>query len=229
MVNVRRKIDYIIKKPGEISKITKAVHYTEKAMKYALSVFELGMSEKELAKKIRGWASEHGLKVGFCLIQGDSNTASIHGKPTNHKIRKILLIDLGLIYKGYFGDITRTYLLTPDKKMKKVYSIVKKAHEMAISKVKLGMPCKAIDSVVRKKIIKHDYKFLHSTGHGVGMCVHEYPKISQKSDDIFQRGMVFTIEPGIYLKGSFGVRIEDVFVMKNKIQKLSKIKIPDYD
>lgn len=229
MAAIRSKKERMIKSGREIAKIKKAVIYTENAMRYALSVFELGMTEKELANKIKNWARQRKLKVGFCLVQGDKRTSSIHGEPTKNKIRKILLIDLGLLYKGYFADITRTYLLKPDKKMKHVYSIVKKVHELAIFKATHGMYCRELDEFVRNEIKRSGYRLLHSTGHGIGLQVHEFPKIGKKSNHSLKKGMVFTIEPGIYIKGKFGVRIEDVFLMKNKIQKLSTIEIPNYD
>jgi Xaa-Pro aminopeptidase len=113
--------------------------------------------------------------------------------------------------------------------MKNVYSIVKNAHELAISKIKLGIECKELDRVVREKITNSGYKFRHSTGHGIGLRIHEFPKIGPKSNHILQKNMAFTIEPGIYLKNEFGVRIEDCFVMKNRALKISKLEIPTYD
>ena len=229
MVNVKSKKERIIKSSEEISKIKKAIKYTEDAIRYALQVFIPGMSEKELARKIRKWASKHKLRVGFCIVQGDKNTAGIHKKPTNHKIRKILLLDVGVVYKGYFGDITRTYLICPDKQMKKFYSLLKRSYNRAIKNIKLGAPCWKPEMAARKLLGKHGKWFPHSLGHGVGLQVHEHPKVSMKSKYVFKKNMVFTIEPGIYIKGKFGVRIEDMFLMKNRVQKLSTLEIPDYD
>jgi Xaa-Pro dipeptidase len=226
MATMKSKKKRMIKTLSEISKIRKAVRYTEDAIRYALSEFRVGMTEKELARKIRTWAKKRGLRTGFCLVQGDENSASIHGKPKEHKIRNVLLIDVGLVYKGYFGDITRTFLLKKSKKMKKVYSVVKKAYEDSIIKIMPDIECKKIDAIARKIITDAGYKFEHSLGHGLGLQIHEFPRIGKKSIHIFQNNMVFTIEPGIYLKHKFGIRIEDVFAIINKkLVKLGSLPI----
>jgi Xaa-Pro dipeptidase len=229
MAGLGRKTSRMIKSSDEISKIMKAVGYTEQAIQHCMNSFKPGMTEKELANIFKKWADDRGLKVSFYLIQGDKNSAIIHGKPTEHKIRDILLLDLGVIYKGYHGDVTRTYLLNPNRQMKKIYSIVRKAHLQSIKATKIGANCKEVDAIARNIITKSGYKFRHSLGHGIGKQVHEYPKIGMKSNHVFQKGMTFTIEPGIYLRNKFGIRIEDCFVLKNKLHKLSKLKIPNYD
>ena len=219
----------MIKTPEELFKIKQAVALTEKAVQYGFSAFKPGMTEKELAKKIKAWVKSKGLKMRFCIVQGDKNSAMIHSKPSDSKIEKILLLDLGVIYKGYHGDISRTYLIKPTKEMRKVYAVVKKAYELSLAAVMPGASCRDVDAVARKFLKKKGYKFKHSLGHGVGLQIHEYPKIGTKSNHVFQKGMVFTIEPGVYLKGKFGIRIEDVFLMKTKVHKLGRLKIPLYD
>lgn len=227
MANVN-KTKRMIKRKNEISKIETAVWWTEQAIKYGLRVFKPGMTEKELAARIKKWVKSNGLKMRCCIVQGDSNSALIHSKPTNKKITKILLLDLSVVYKGYHGDISRTYLIKPTKEMRRVYGVVKKAYGFSVAAAKLGASCKEIDDVARKFLKRKGYKFRHSLGHGIGLEVHEFPKIGPKSNHVLQKNVVFTIEPGIYLKGKFGVRIEDDFIMKNKIHKLVRLKIPSY-
>lgn len=226
---MKSKKERLLKNYDEIIKIKKAVKFTEQSIEHALSEFQKGMTEKELSSKIKNWVDDRGLKLSCCLVQGDANSASIHGKPTDHKIRNVLLLDIGVIYKGYHGDISRTYLLNPTRQMKKVYNIVKKSYDESVSAIKHRVDCKEIDSIARKIIKSNGYKFLHSLGHGIGREIHEYPKISPKSKHVFAKNMTFTIEPGIYLKNKFGIRIEDDFLLKNKLHKLSKIEIPEYD
>jgi len=222
---MKHKKNRIIKSEDEISKIKKAVRLTEQAIAYAHSKFKLGMTEKDVAVILKDWAKKRNLKVGFCIVQGDKNTALIHSKPDDNKIEKIMLIDFGIIYKRYFGDITRTYLLNPSREMKKVYAIVLNIHKKAIAKAKHGMCCDELHNFIEKEIKKAGYKFLHSTGHGIGLQVHEYPRLKRNSEHVLENGMIFTIEPGIYLKNKFGVRIEDDFAIINKeLVKLSKLK-----
>ena len=228
MVRLKHKKRRAIKTDSEISKIKRAIQNTEKAIKYALSIFKPGMTEKELANKIRKWCKQNKFKLSFLIVQGDKNSASIHSKPSNQKIKRVLLIDIGTIYKGYHSDITRTYLFNPTNEMKKTYRVVKRVQEISIAAIKIGKSCKEIDDIARNLIKISGKRFKHSLGHGVGKQIHEYPKIGPTSNHIFQKNMVFTIEPGIYIKNRFGIRIEDTLVMKNKPIRLSKIKIPEY-
>jgi Xaa-Pro aminopeptidase len=229
MDKMKSKTKRMIKTDSEILKLRKAVLYTEGAIAHAMKSFRKGMSEKDIAEIIKSWAHESGLGTGFILVQGDQNSASIHGKPTNRKIKRILLLDINLIYKGYHGDVTRTYLLNPTAKMKKIYSLVKKAYDKSVEGAMQGRCCKEVDGIARKIIQNAGFKFKHSLGHGVGLRIHEFPRIGMKSRHCFQKGMVFTIEPGIYLKKKFGVRIEDVFVANQKPKRLGRLGIPEYD
>ncbi len=164
------------------------------------------------------------------IVAIDENSAKPHAMPTSKKLRKgdLLLVDAGLKYKRYCSDRTRTVFAKKDfsfsinqkfnsKKIQKIYDTVLKAHDVAISKARSGMKAKKIDSFARDIISKAgfgDY-FVHSTGHGVGLDIHEMPYINSKSDTIIEDGMVYTIEPGIYIPNEFGVRIEDMVAMVN--------------
>jgi Xaa-Pro aminopeptidase len=145
------------------------------------------------------------------------NAAKPHALPTSKKYKKsdLLLIDAGIKYKRYCSDRTQTYINKKDKLQQKIYDIVQKAQQQAIKKARSGMKASEIDKIARDVIEKAGYGqyFVHSTGHGVGLDIHEYPNISSKSDVIIEDNMVFSIEPGIYLPNQFGVRIEDCIAM----------------
>jgi len=132
---------------------------------------------------------------------------------------------MGMRYKGYCSDFTRTLFLgNVDPELKKVYEIVKEAHLSAVEKVKAGLPVKEIDLAARDVIQKSGYGdyFIHSTGHGVGIEIHEAPRISKNSEEIIRENTVFTIEPGIYLPGKGGVRLENIVVCrKDKAEVLT--------
>ena len=160
----------------------------------------------------------------------NENAAKPHALPTSKKLKKndLLLVDAGLKYKRYCSDRTRTISASKDfefgyeqkfkkKKVQKAYDLVLKAHDNAIDKARSGMKAKKIDAFTRDIIEKGgmgEY-YVHSTGHGVGLDIHEMPYISAKSEMKVEDGMVYTIEPGIYIPGEFGIRIEDMVVMEN--------------
>jgi Xaa-Pro aminopeptidase len=140
----------------------------------------------------------------------------------------LILVDAGIKYKRYCSDRTCTSIFNSScdftreqkfksKKQQKIYDIVLKAQEKTINKAKVGMKASQVDKLARDVIEKSGYGkyFVHSTGHGVGLDIHEYPNISSRSDVVIEENMVFTVEPGIYLKQEFGVRIEDTVVMQN--------------
>jgi Xaa-Pro aminopeptidase len=138
----------------------------------------------------------------------------------------MLLVDAGLKYKRYCSDRTRTVCAEKGfvfdtaqhfgkKKMQKAYDTVLKAHDRAIAKARSGMKAKEVDALTRDLIEKAGFGkyYVHSTGHGVGLDIHEMPYISSRSDTVIEDGMVYTIEPGIYIPGKFGIRIEDMVAM----------------
>ena len=158
----------------------------------------------------------------------NENAAKPHALPTDKKLKKndLLLVDAGLKYKRYCSDRTRTVSASKDfefgyeqkfkkKKIQKAYDLVLKAHDNAISKARSGMKAKKIDAFTRDIIEKAgmgEY-YVHSTGHGVGLDIHEMPYISGRSEMHVEDGMVYTVEPGIYIPGEFGIRIEDMVAM----------------
>ncbi|AXX89108.1 X-Pro aminopeptidase [Arcobacter suis] len=165
------------------------------------------------------------------IVAINENAAKPHALPTNKKLKlnDLLLVDAGVKYKRYCSDRTCTSVVDFEKfsfkreqkfknsKHQKVYDIVLKAQLNAIEKARVGMKASEVDKLTRDVIEKAGFGkyFIHSTGHGVGLDIHEYPVINSKSDVIIEDNMVFTIEPGIYLANEFGVRIEDTIVMQN--------------
>jgi len=154
------------------------------------------------------------------IVAVDQNSARPHALPTKDKYDKktnLLLMDAGIKYKRYCSDRTVTYINKKDKFQQKIYDIVSKAQQTAIKKAKAGMKASKVDAIARQIIDKKGYGkyFVHSTGHGVGLDIHEYPNISSKNDVILEENMVFTIEPGIYLPNRFGIRIEDTVAIQN--------------
>ena len=152
---------------------------------------------------------------------GGPNGALPHAQVTNRKFANgdLIVVDLTLRYKGYVSDSTRTFGLgSVSEKAKSVYEIVKESQKMGLKAVKPGASCKSIDDACRKYIKNADYGkyFIHSTGHGIGLEVHELPNISPKSTTKLAKNMAITVEPGIYIPKKFGVRIEDSLIVQGK-------------
>ena len=193
-----------------------------------------GCMESYLHYKAQGYLTQKGAyDLSFNPIVGiNANAAKPHALPSNDKLQKgdLLLLDAGLKYKRYCSDMTRTgYFgknginfkksqIFNDKQLQKIYDIVLKAQEVAIKGAKPGMLASEVDSLARNVIDKAGYGkyFVHSTGHGIGLDIHELPIISSHSKTILQEGMVFSIEPGIYIPNRYGVRIEDLVVLESK-------------
>ena len=159
------------------------------------------------------------------IVASGPNAARPHHKASETLIKKgeTIVFDCGARYKGYCSDLTRTIILgTPDKFTRKIYEIVLAAQETAIALIESGMTGNDCDAISRSIINKAGYEenFGHSLGHGVGLEVHELPFLGNKSQNIIEDEMVFTIEPGIYIEGWGGVRIEDIVVMKNGKPKI---------
>jgi len=223
----------IIKSNDEIELLKKAMQLGRQGFK-RLEFFlqhNSGQSEKYLQFKAKEMMSDYGkYNLSFDpIVAINENSAKPHALPTDKIIKEndILLVDAGIKYKRYCSDRTCTSMFNKDinfsreqkffkNKQQKIYDIVLKAQQKAISKAKIGMKAKQVDKIARDVIEKAGYGkyFVHSTGHGVGLDIHEYPNINSRSEVILEENMVFTIEPGIYLANKFGVRIEDTVVLK---------------
>ncbi|MBN2373571.1 aminopeptidase P family protein [bacterium] len=153
------------------------------------------------------------------IVASGRRSAFPHCVPGDHAINdeNILLIDCGVVYKGYHTDMTRVMLLegTLDRRIQEIYNIVREAQENALRSVTPGVLAKDVDAAARGVIEKAGFgdNFGHSTGHGVGLMVHEGPKINHNSEIVLEKGMVLTIEPGIYLQNEFGIRWEDTMLV----------------
>lgn len=222
----------VIKEPQEIELITKAVAISDAAMDYVTSFIQPGMTELEIAWEIEKCLHERGSQsVAFDIIVASGpNAAMPHVRPSERRIQpgEPVLIDMGARFQGYMSDISRTICLgEADDIFRRVYGVVVRAQQAAIDGIRDGISCISADNLARRVIEQAGYaeQFGHSLGHGLGLEIHEKPSISQSSKDNLANNMVFTIEPGIYLSGWGGVRVEDTVVLENgKIRVLSQAK-----
>ena len=222
------------KSPEEIKKIKKAVRIAERALERALVHFRAGVSELDFAGELEYQLRKAGSGFfPFETIVASGPRASLpHAKATKKKIKKgeLVVIDFGANFDGYYSDLTVTICAgEPKKKALEIYQIVAQAQKLAISKIAPGALAKEVDAQARAYIKSKGYGryFQHGLGHGLGLAVHELPSIHPKSKIVLEPGMVFTIEPGIYLPGEIGVRIEDdVVICDNKVQILSHSNQP---
>jgi len=221
-----------IKEPEEIELITKAAEISDAAIEYIENIIHIGMSEKEVAWEIEKFIREKGSEtIPFdVIVASGPNSALPHAKPSSRVIQsgEPIVIDMGARFGGYSSDLSRTICLgTPDNTFRKVYDTVLRAQLTAMATITEGMSGGQIDNLARKVIEQAGYgqAFGHALGHGIGLASHEAPRLGPNSADKLTSGMVFTIEPGIYLAGWGGVRIEDAVVMENgKVRAISKAK-----
>ena len=210
-----------IKSDTEISLIKKAQEIADSAFLNTLPLMREGMTELELKAELEYRMALGGAeKTSFDTIAlFGSHTALPHGEPSNIKLKNkdIILIDFGCVYGGYCSDNTRTFFFgNPDDEMKRAYNAVNRAHMLARDFITVNCGGKAADKIARDYLDKCGYEnlFGHSLGHGVGLDIHENLRLSPKSEDILPENSVFSIEPGIYIKNKFGIRIEDIYVLK---------------
>ncbi len=222
----------VVKEPEEIELITKASEMSDSAFRYIEEGIHAGMSEKEVAWEIEKFLRENGSQtVPFDIIVASGpNSALPHAKPSPRTIQsgEPVVIDIGARFDGYSSDLSRTICLgTPDDTFKKVYDVVLGAQLTATAIIKEGMTGEQADSLARTVVEQAGYgeAFGHALGHGVGLAPHESPRLGPGSAEALTSGMVFTVEPGIYLPGWGGVRIEDLVVMESdKARVISKAR-----
>ena len=222
-----------IKEPEEIEYITRAADIADKAITHAGKIIHAGLKEKDLAWEIERFLRESGSQnLPFdVIVASGPNAALPHARPSERRIAygEPVVVDIGARVHGYCSDITRTFCVAgpngSDVKFHEIYQIVLKAQSAAINGIRNGMNAAEADALARKVIDDAGYAgaFGHSLGHGVGLDEHENPRLGPVSRDILTDGMVFTVEPGIYLSGWGGVRIEDLVMLENgKIRPVSR-------
>lgn len=219
----------MVKDNEELDKIRRAEAIGDAAFTHILSVMKPGVTEADIALELEFFMKKQGAsKLSFdTIVASGPNSSMPHAQVTNRKIQcgDFVTMDFGCVYQGYCSDMTRTIAMgKPTEEMKKVYDIVLQANLRAMEGIREGVHCNTIDALARDYITKQGYGvyFGHGLGHGVGLDIHEEPRFSPKCDMITRENMVITDEPGIYLPGKFGVRIEDLIVVKRDgYEKLS--------
>lgn len=219
----------MIKTPEEIERIRRAVDTNSKAFAEAVKTVKPGMTESELAAELeyqmrRGGAEKPSFET---IVASGARTALPHAQPGSQAFREheVVLIDMGATQDGYASDMTRmAFLGRPDPKTRKMYEAVLEAQLAAIDAVREGTTGGKVDRAARQALKSRglDKQFVHSTGHGLGLEIHEPPRLGKKDKTRLEAGMVVTVEPGVYIEGSGGVRIEDtVLVTKNGCEVLT--------
>lgn len=211
----------MIKSQYEIDMMIRAQRIAEYALQETLNFIKEGVTEKEIALTLNNYMLRNGADdLSFETIALCGATTSMpHGVPSEKPLKKgeFILMDFGAVFDGYHSDMTRTVVLgEPDEEMEKVYNIVLEAQTRAINAAKAGITGKRLDQVARDFIAANGYGdyFGHGLGHSVGMEIHESPCANTRDETILTENMIMTVEPGIYLPGRFGVRIEDFVVIK---------------
>ena len=211
----------MVKTPEEIEKLRAAELLTCRIWREACAKFKAGMTERQMAAQIRKLMVVLGDGEAFdTIVCVGKNAAECHHVPddTVWNGKDPVLVDMGVKLNGYSSDLTRNLVpegSRPSRLYRRIYSLVLKANLAAIAALKPGMTGRALDQVARRVISKGGFGkcFGHSLGHGVGLDIHEEPYVSKKGDTVLKPGMLVTIEPGIYLEGNLGVRIEDLVLV----------------
>ena len=207
----------MIKTHLEIEKITKATEIAQKSF-LQLDILNNGNTEKEIAFDLVRHMIENGaFKESFdTIVTSGADSSLPHAIPQAKRLEQPILIDWGAIYEGYCSDNTRTMVYTESQQ--EIWDIVAEAHDKAIKAIRPGMKCCEVDKVARDIIADYGYgdKFIHSTGHSLGLDIHETPGFSLRDETTVEEGMVITVEPGIYLEGEFGVRLEDTIAVSKR-------------
>jgi Xaa-Pro aminopeptidase len=209
-----------VKDPSEMGKMRQAARITDECFAHILKKIKIGVREVDLAAEMEHFMRQKGASgLSFDSIVASGYRAALpHGIASEKKIEKgdMIVFDFGCIYQGYCSDMTRMAVLgKPSSEQKRIYGIVKRAQQAGLDRIKAGAACGEPDKVARGIIAKagHAKHFGHSLGHGVGVEVHEEPRLSPKNKQKLESGMAVTCEPGIYLEGKFGVRIEDLVLV----------------
>lgn len=221
----------MVKDADELATMRRSAEITDQAFQHVLGFIKPGVTEREVALELEFTMKRLGAEgLAFETIVASGERSSLpHGQPTDRVIRTgdLVTMDFGALYQGYCADMTRTVMVgEPSAKQREIYAIVLEAQKRGVAACRAGITGKELDEVCRGYIREKGYgdHFGHGTGHGVGRFIHEGPKVNVRGEqDLLQAGMVVTIEPGIYLPGWGGVRVEDmVLVTETGCEVLSK-------
>lgn len=221
----------MIKQPEEVNNIKKAVLIAERAFKNVINNIKPGVIEKEIADELNYQMKKYGAEESpfQIIVASGIKTSRPHAKTDEKIIKKgeVIVVDWGCSFKGYNSDLTRIIVIGKvDEDVLKVYKMLKIAQDKAIEKIKSGEQISEVDILVREILKKDGLEkyFTHNLGHGIGLNIHEPPHINSKAKGVFKNGMVFTIEPGIYFPGDWGLRVEDTITIKKDIsEKISTL------
>ncbi|MEN3008471.1 Xaa-Pro peptidase family protein [Pseudothermotoga sp.] len=221
----------MVKEPQEIENMKKAIEISEESLIQTLQFVKEGVCEKDIAAELEYRMKKLGADgpAFETIVISGPRTALPHGRPSERKIKmnEPILFDFGAKFNGYCADITRTFFLgKPDEDFLKIYNAVFEAQTLALERGNGRMSGKELDSIARNHIIDRGFGeyFGHGLGHGLGLEVHEAPRVSQANESVLPVGAVVTIEPGIYIEGRFGVRIEeDVVIREDRLERLTRL------
>lgn len=219
----------MVKEPHEIESIKRAIKISEEALMQTLQFVKEGVYEKDIAAELEYRMKKLGAEgpAFETIVISGPRTALPHGRPSERRIKmkEPVLFDFGAKFNGYCADITRTFFFgKPDDDFLKIYNAVFEAQSLALEKGNGRMSGKELDSIARTHIVNCGFGeyFGHGLGHGLGLEVHEAPRVNQANESVLPVGAVVTIEPGIYIEGKFGVRIEeDVVIHEDRLERLT--------
>ena len=223
-----------VKDQQEIILLRKASSILNEMYEMCVDEMMIGQTEAQLQTILMEYAMERGMfSTGYkstlnpLIIAAGPNGSLPHAQVTDRKFKRgdMVVVDLTLRYKGYVSDATRTFGLgSVSAEAKKIYEIVRQSQAAGLKAVKPNASCKSVDDACRQVIEKKKYGkyFIHSTGHGIGLEVHELPNLGPSSKAILSKNMAVTVEPGIYIPRKFGIRIEDSVIVGNKVEVLHK-------
>ena len=232
LINVGNDLKFLraFKDETEITLMKKAAEISSSAIANLIDDIKEECTEKELALQLEIHARRAGADgLAFeAIVAAGANSALPHAKPTDRKIKKgdFIVIDFGVKYQDYCSDETCTFALGAlTDQQKNAYQVVRQAHDEAIAAIRANVAASAIDQCARRVLgEKYGRYFSHGTGHGVGLEVHEAPRLAPNSQDVLEAQMVVTVEPGIYIPGQWGIRIEDtVLVKENSCEIFTKM------
>jgi Xaa-Pro aminopeptidase len=224
-IEVKKKIGILdsarmIKKNNEIENLKKSCKIVSSICDTVRKELKSGLSELDVHYKILELFLKNHVTESFTpIVAFGKNSANPHHRSSGKKLvqNDIVMIDIGCIYNGYCSDLTRTYFLDKvDDNRKHIWNVVKHSQEAVLKGIRAGLPIAWADKTARNVIESAGYKdkFIHTIGHGVGIEIHETPSLSSNAEGVFFTGMTVTVEPGIYIKQKFGVRIEDTILIK---------------